>query len=452
VRLRVVMGRLAAIRVRGDAGRAERTIARYLDRLTQEEVFNTFAAERYLLLAGDLPGYDVRLALRPSPGAPGDLLGEVAVVRTSAEADFTLQNYGSEALGPIGGLVRAQLYGLTGLGDRTTISAFTTIDFHEQQTLQLGHDFRLGAEGLTLAGDVVYSWGRPDVGDANIEIDARTLIANFEASYPFVRRQTATLRGSVGFDYIDQAVDINELQLTRDRLRVAYARLDLQAFDPASNSYLGGYTPFEPRWRLAGTLEVRQGLDVLDASTDCRGNLAICLAPGVVPPSRIEADPTAALVRAQAYGEFRPHSKVAFSLGARAQVANEPLLSFEEFSAGNFTVGRGYDPGTILGDSGLGFQAEFRVGSIVPRTRDDLALQPYIFADTAWVWNQDPSLTGANPQELSSIGAGIRAGWGNRLRFDAAVAVPMERAGFQTERGDVRLLFNITTLLLPWSF
>jgi hemolysin activation/secretion protein len=92
------------------------------------------------------------------------------------------------------------------------------------------------------------------------------------------------------------------------------------------------------------------------------------------------------------------------------------------------------------------------MGSIIPRNRDDLALQPYVFVDSARVWNEDPSLTGTNPQELSSIGAGIRADWGNRLRFDVALAVPLERAGFQTERGDVRLLFNITTLLLPWSF
>ena len=52
------------MRVRGNAGRAERTIAGYLNKLTEQEVFNRYDAERYLLLAGDLPGYHVRLALR----------------------------------------------------------------------------------------------------------------------------------------------------------------------------------------------------------------------------------------------------------------------------------------------------------------------------------------------------------------------------------------------------
>ncbi|HLL59888.1 MAG TPA: POTRA domain-containing protein, partial [Allosphingosinicella sp.] len=37
VRFQVLMAKLVGIRVRGDAGRAERTIAGYLERLTQEE-------------------------------------------------------------------------------------------------------------------------------------------------------------------------------------------------------------------------------------------------------------------------------------------------------------------------------------------------------------------------------------------------------------------------------
>src|SRR5690606_19687289 len=44
--LRVLMARLVALRVRGNAGRAERLIASYLDPLTRQEVFNRYEAER----------------------------------------------------------------------------------------------------------------------------------------------------------------------------------------------------------------------------------------------------------------------------------------------------------------------------------------------------------------------------------------------------------------------
>lgn len=83
--LRVVLGRLTALRVRGDAGPSERLLARYLEQLVGQPVFNTRQAERYLLLADDIPGIDVRLSLRAAAtGAPGDLIGEVAAVRRPA--------------------------------------------------------------------------------------------------------------------------------------------------------------------------------------------------------------------------------------------------------------------------------------------------------------------------------------------------------------------------------
>jgi hemolysin activation/secretion protein len=64
VRFRVLMARLVDVRIRGDAGGAERPLANYLGKLKQQPVFNRFEAERYLLLANDLPGYNVRLTLR----------------------------------------------------------------------------------------------------------------------------------------------------------------------------------------------------------------------------------------------------------------------------------------------------------------------------------------------------------------------------------------------------
>jgi hemolysin activation/secretion protein len=125
------------------------------------------------------------------------------------------------------------------------------------------------------------------------------------------------------------------------------------------------------------------------------------------------------------------------------------LFSFEEFAAGNFTIGRGYDPGTILGDSGFGLQAELRYGSLSPRDPDAFAFEPFLFADQSWVWNED-RLFGLGRQELTSVGGGLRAAWGNRLRLELLLAVPLDRTVFQPDR-DPRLLVSVTTRLWPWS-
>lgn len=127
-------------------------------------------------------------------------------------------------------------------------------------------------------------------------------------------------------------------------------------------------------------------------------------------------------------------------------------MSFEEFSAGNYTVGRGYDPGTLLGDNGLGFQAELRFGRIIPRSADAIAAQPYVFLDTAWIRNEDRQNAGEGRRHLASIGGGVRAAFGDRAQLDVVLAIPLERAGLQARRADPRLLVSLTTRLWPWSF
>lgn len=450
VRFRVLMARLVGLRVRGDAGRAERLIASYLEPLTEQEVFNRQQAERYLLLAGDLPGYTVRMALRSAAAEPGDVIGEVTVMRLPAVIELNVQNYGSRELGRWGGLIRGQFFGLTGLGDRTSLTLFSTADVDEQQTVQLAHDFRLGGEGLALGGQVTYAWARPDLGDPNLDIEAETLFATAEASFPFVRRQAQTVIGSVGLDFIDQDVDFNDLPLSRDRLRVGFARLGFQAID--LDSTMRGFSIAAPRWRMGGTLELRQGLDILGASEGCGPNLALCTGPGMVPPSRLEGDPTATLVRGAVQGEYRPSPKLTFAVGARAQYSGDALLSFEEFAAGNYTIGRGYDPGTLLGDRGLALQGEIRFGSTIPSSADGIAAEPYLFIDQAWVWNEDQLLAAPGRQEVTSLGGGVRAAWGDRVRVDVLFAWPLDSGPLQQEIGDPRLLVSLTTRLLPWSF
>lgn len=445
IQFQVIMARLVGLRVRGDAGRAERLISSYLERLTQREVFNRYDAERYLLLAGDLPGYNVRLALASAGQARGEVVGEVTVKRIPALVDLTVQNHGSRELGRWGGLLRAQFFGLTGLGDRTSLAFFTTPDLDEQQTLQLAHDFRIGGEGLAFGGQATLAWARPDIGNPAIDIRSRTVFATFEASYPFIRRQDHSLRGSIGLDYVDQDVDFANIPLNRDRLRVAFVRLNGDAYALGSDPR---YSPAEPLWRLGATVEARQGLDIFGASTPCGPVLVACAAPGIVPPTRLEADPTASVLRSAIDAELRPVPGITIAAAMRAQYSASPLLGFEEFSTGNYAIGRAYDPGAILGDRGLGLRAELRLGSPIPRASDRVAVEPFAFVDQAWAWNEE-RLFVIPRQELTSVGAGVRLGYGDQLRLEFIVAAPLDRTAFQASR-PIRALLSLTTRLWPW--
>jgi hemolysin activation/secretion protein len=439
VKLEVLYARISSVRARGETRGAERKLEQYLGRLTEEEVFNRFKAERYLLLARDLPGYNVQLTLKPAGTGQGDLIGEVAVVRRPYVVDFTVQNYAAKATGRWGGQVRAQVFGLTGMGDATTLGFYSTADLKEQQILQIGHEFRPGSEGLIVGGQFTYAWTEPDLGAAGAgsKIKARTLFGQAYARYPLKRTQGSNIWLGGGFDYIDQDVDLKAattLKISRDKLRVLWLRADYDAVDLRA---------IRPRWRAGGAIEFRKGIDVFDASPNCGG---VGCPGGVTPPSRLDGKATAALVRANAEGEYAIGHDFSIAVLPRAQYAFDPLLSFEEFTAGNYTVGRGYDPGVILGDSGVGVSGELRGPRYRIKEGSDFRVQPYVFGDVAKVWNKGP---GGNDR-LSSAGGGVRAELGNRFRLDATLAVPLERAGVQTKRGDPRFLLTLTTRILPW--
>lgn len=441
VKFEVLYARITNVRVRGEAGRAEKLIGSYLAKLENDEIFDRNNAERYLLLARDLPGYNVRLTLRPAGTGPGELIGDVTVTRTPFEVDLNVQNLAAQDTGIWGGQLRAQFHGLTGMGDTTNISFYSTSEFREQQILQAGHSFRVGGEGLRLSSRFTYAWTKPDLGafggGNTPDLTARTLLASVEASYPLVRSQARNVTLSGGFDYVNQKVDFIT-PLSRDSLRVAYARVDADAVDSKSTG--------APRWRLTGSLELRRGLSILGASKGCN---PLCPA-GVTLPSRIDGDPTATTIRASASAEYVVSPKLSFFIRPKAQYAFDPLFSFEEYSGGNYTIGRGYEPGVIIGDDGVGFQLEARGPRISPPKRSNITIQPFAFADAAWVWNKDRP-GNIDPQRLLSIGAGIRSSFSDRARLDLTIALPTRAAGLQTRKGDVRFLLSFTTKLLPWG-
>ena len=432
VRLEVLYARITTVRARGQTQGAEAKLAQYLGRLTEDEIFDRNRAERYLLLARDLPGYNVQLTLKPAGSGPGDLVGEVTVIRQPFSLDLMVQNLAAKETGRWGAQLRAQAFGLTGLGDATYASIYSTVDFKEQQILQFGHSFRPGSEGLTVSGNFTYAWTKPSIasnpGDPDLE--ARTLFATLGLSYPIRRSQGSNLSVGGGFDWVDQKVDFFG-PLTRDHLRIAWLRADWDAIDLRSR---------RPKWKLGAAVELRKGLGIFGASDSCCDI-------GETPPSRADGKATGTLVRAHGSIEYAIGESMAVAVSPRGQIGFDPLFAFEEFTAGNYTVGRGYDPATISGDSGAGVTLELRGPRWQMMKKSRFAIQPYVFGDAAWVWNKNVS---GDPDHLKSAGGGVRGQLDDRLALDALVAVPLEKAGALNKRGDARFLLTLTARLLPW--
>lgn len=446
VRMDVLAARLVEVQLRGDAGNSERLIAAHLEKLTSQEWFNTREAERQLLLLEDLPGFDVRLVLRSAGRQPGEVVGDIVIVRRPFDMIAGVQNFGSRATGREGAFVALTANDLLGLGDRTTVSYYNTIDWHEQRILRLAHDLALGSDGLRLGGSVLLGRSEPDLGGAAFRTD--TLVAEGHVSYPLIRRQAQTLVATAGFEAVDQELQFGSTLLSDDQLRIVFARFEHEMIDQASISGTGGFSAREPQWRSAVSLELRQGIGGLGASSDCRP-LADCLAPNV-PISNFAADPSSFVARLQGSLELRPVPRFTVAVAPMAQFSDGPLLSYEQASLGNYTIGRGFDPGIALGDRAVGAAFELRYGSLFPRRADAFAFEPFVFLDVARAWVDD-AVAAPDPLRVLSAGGGMRARWGDRADFGVTLAVPLERAGFQTAKGDVRLLATATVRLLPWG-
>ncbi|SLK00162.1 Hemolysin activation/secretion protein [Novosphingobium mathurense] len=444
VNFEVLYAKVTSIRVVGKVGRNERLIENYLSKLADGQLFNRFQAERYLLLARDIPGYQVRLSLKPAGTGAGEMIGEVRIDYTPVTVDFSAQNYAGPGTGRYGGQLRAVFNGLTGMGDRTTLSFYSTAQVHEQNILQAGHEMALGGNGLRIGGRVTYAWTRPDLGPAVPDVSARTLFANVEAIYPFLRKQAVTIRAAAGLDFVNQKVDFGGIPLSEDRLRVGYVRLDLDAIDLKGMGPGGSIL-----WKFNGSLEARKGLSIFGASPDCMTQQATCLATGFVPPSLIGGDPNASVFRFNANLELHPLRRFAVTFSPRAQVSTAGLFSFDRFSMGNYTVGRGFDPGTVTGDDGIGIQTELRHEGFRLNPRSNVEFQPYLFLDNGWTWDRSSPTGGAQP--LHSLGGGLRSRVGGRARLDLAVAFPLTTLPGETGRRDPRFLVTYSMNLLPWS-
>lgn len=442
IQLDVLTAKLARVEVRGNAGANEAMLESYLSHLTDQPVFNIHKAERALLLARDIPGMDARLTLR-SGSVEGEVIGEVQVVRMPYIFDFAVQNYGTRDVGRWSGVARAQIAGLTGMGDLTTLSFYATPDLKEQKVVQVAHEFRVGRDGLRIGGSYSNAWTRPDIRGLDLRSDAQ--IINLYASYPLLLSQTQRVNIGGGLDFINQDVRLTNLKLSEDRLRVAYIRADAGWVDAGSIQGRSGYSPSHPRWSVHSYLEARKGLSFLGASDDCGTNGAGCAVPGRIPLSRVEGRPDAFLLRGSMQMEYRPHPKFALSAAPRGQWAAKPLLAYEEFSGGNFTVGRGYDAGTVIGDSGAAVALEARYAGGLSLGKKHVELQPYVFFDAVQIWNKDSSLAGLDKQHMFSTGLGWRATAHKIGRVDMTLAVPLNKAGLLTERPDPRLLVSLST-------
>ncbi|WP_419809576.1 ShlB/FhaC/HecB family hemolysin secretion/activation protein [Sphingomonas sp.] len=414
LKLQVVTARITEVRVRGTPGPYRRALEERLTQLKSLDPLNERDAERALLLAGDIPGLDVQLSLRPAGTQPGDVIGDLQISYHPFTLVGNAQNFNSRALGRETVYVRGDVYGLTGAQDVLYLGASTTTDFDEQKIVQAGYTVGMGLSGLSFGPRVIYAWSRPDLGQLDLKTD--TVIAGFDAILPIRRTLNTNLRAGVGFDYVDQRTTVStsgstSVPLNLDKLRVLFGRI--------SGDTAGRRADGSVFYSLRGGLEVRKGLGIFDATP--RGGVT---GTGAI-PSRIDGDARATVIRLDLDGALALNRIFSIAGSTRAQYSNHALLNYEEFSLGNLTIGRGYDPGSNSGDKAVGVRGE--VIARLPLRTSLVDTQVFGFYDSVWLTNLDRNSTETD-RHLRSYGGGLRAIIANQVSLEAIYAHPQDRA------------------------
>jgi hemolysin activation/secretion protein len=390
IRIQVVEGYVSHVEWPASLSRYRNFFSDYAAKITAERPANIRTIERYLLLAGDLPGLKFSTSLKPDPKNLDASILVVGVGEKPIDARGQFDNRGTAARGPLEFQGSATLNNLAGQHEALTMTWAGSIPLNELEYVAANYRQVLTSEGLTFFADASDSWGKP--GTAQLEIlQYRTLgpYADAGLSYPVVRSREKNLTLSGLFFASNNESDVLGALFNNDRLRGFRAKADADFADK-----LQGINQFN--------LTVSQGIQGLGSTQN--GNLLASRAAGRVDFTKLEAT----LSRTQPL--FDRFSAFVSGYG---QYDFTPLLSPEQCGFGGRYFGRAFDPSQLLGDSCLEAIGELRYD--VPAQPLPLwqTAQVYAFSDYGQLYSRDVSLGTPAFQRAASAGVGLRLGWQN---------------------------------------
>jgi hemolysin activation/secretion protein len=388
--------------------------------------------ERAVLLARDIPGAEIGVQLHASPDGPGAIeLVARAAGRRAIDLSTGIQDMGSRELGEVAGFARVDANSYTPWGERSSLLLYGTTTGRQKVAEGIESAF-LGSTAARAELDVTYAQTNPQGAISALGIDGDFFDAKLGVTYPVLRSQSLNVVARAGFEFVDQRNSLGALQglgttplLFRDKLRIFTVQGDLR------------WLPENVRWLTAGAnVEVRQGVQGLGSSNKGDPDL-----------SRAQGDPGATVVRASGNLRLTWGGRPALGglggpwieVNPQLQWTDQSLLAYEQYQIGNFTVGRGYDPGAASGDRAYAtqVQAGWPLGFHTWGFRS--VVEPYVFYDAAHLEN----FVGYHTT-VESAGGGIRSVLPWSLHLDITGAAPLKAPIPNAPTPGARLLVSLT--------
>jgi hemolysin activation/secretion protein len=381
----------------------------YTARITAERPSNIHTIERYLLLAGDLPGLKFKNSLKPSATHQGAATLIVEVTESPFDWAARVDNRGPQGQGPLELLGSVTVNNLLRSHDAFNFAYAGPFKTEELKYIYGQYSQVLIAEGLVFFIDASDGWGRP--GTAELQaLDYRTKSTVLETglTFPIIRTRERNLSVTgLWFMSHNEGVILDDPTAppsTLDRLRGGRFKVNADWADP---------------WSGINQVNaiVSQGLQ--GAGSTQNGQVLASRLNGRVDFTKVEATVT----RVQPLPE-----NFSFLLAAYAQYAGTPLLNPELCGYGGRVFGRAFDPSALVADECVETLGELRfdVPGMATMAKQITQTQLYGFADHGWLHNLAPDVGTPRSMRAASAGGGLRIGWLNMVTVDLSADKAVE--------------------------
>jgi hemolysin activation/secretion protein len=389
----------------------------YTAKIIADRPANVRTLERYLLLAGDLPGLHFSASLRPSKTNEGAATLVVAVVEKPIDAYGRIDNRGTPQRGPREFLAGANFNNLLRQDEAFTVNwAATVPGTNELEYFAANWRKVLTSEGLFAFVNSSYAFGTPDIPVLRpLGFNTRSLIVEAGLAQPVIRSREKNLT-LAGLVYLSNNLSdfdmLSPSAFNRDHIRGIRLKADADWAD---------------RWLGVNQVNVTysEGIQGLGSSQNNPAEFALLFNPNLLsnPVGRADFEKIEATV-SRTQPLFWAFSAFGSIYG---QYAFNPLLVPEQCGYGGRFFGRAYDPSQLLGDHCIEAILELRYD--LPKFAPSVTqAQLYGFGDYGKLWVLGPGFidpaTGGIAGDFSaaSAGGGVRFAFWDSLTADLSVA------------------------------
>ena len=387
VKIQVVEGFVDKVNVGGTPYGAKCMVKIFGNQISSSRPLQISEMEKYMLIANELPGTEVRAVLSPSKTTTGAADLTLVTKNHPIMGYVSYDDYGTRYIGPQQMTANLAFNSFFNSGDIGNVTMTKTPKGGELTYLDVNYAAPTTEHGSRFLLGGTRTHTHPLFVLRPAQIDGLTDNYYTMFTFPMVRTRTRSFTLRAGGNYMDSNVTTHGFQLYTDHIR----SLDLGLTYNFADRFYGA--------NLISS-DLRQGLPIFGYSQNNNPDTATTSRPGgnakytklILQMSRLQAIKGPVSL----YGVLS------------GQWAAEPLLASEQFTYGGPQLGRGYDVAELIGDKGAAGSLELRYDLGINKFFIQ-NLQLYAYYDAGMIWNLKTS--NGSPGKLS----GISTGFGTRF-------------------------------------